>query len=268
MEEEQSLYTFPPISEKFAQLPFLAVTVGKANQNKVFRNGGIEHHQFLFTLSGEGKAIINGKVCTVEPNTLLYLAPFSQHCYEPTMEPWSVYWITFIQSFTLFSESSGIFRLEDVKICAALTEEMLKLNPNVLYTEQASVILYKLILEVNHQLENTSYIKSTHRLQAAMNYINKSYCSDIELSTLSELCGLSDEYFCRLFKKTYGVTAFSYIRTLKIQEAKKRLLLYNKQSLFQIAESVGYHTMNYFVTDFKKQVGMTPTEFRRYHSGN
>ena len=98
-----------------------------------------------------------------------------------------------------------------------------------------------------------------------MDYINARYFCDIELDTLSGLCNISKEYFCRLFKKTYGVTPFSYIKSLRIQEAKKRLLLNKKQSLFRIAEDIGYHSMNYFVTDFKRLEGIAPTEFRRRH---
>lgn len=267
MKKYNSSYNFPLISKEHLRLPFLVTTVGKENQCRIYRRHGIEDHQFLFTIGGEGEVIIDEKKYFLEPGTLLYHTPHCIHDYKPTKAPWSVYWITFIQSFTLFSEKSGIYQLGDINKCTNLIEEILKINQDVLYSEQASITLYKLILEINHQLENSSYVKFSHRLQTAMNYINKHYCQDIELSDLSKLCGLSDEYFCRLFKKTYGVTAFSYIHTLKIQEAKKRLLLYDTQNLSQLSNELGYHSVNYFVTDFKNSTGMTPTEFRKYHFG-
>lgn len=265
MKEKVREYRFPAISKKDMELPFLAVTVGKEEQQKIYRPNGIEHHQFLFTVSGSGKAVINGKKILADSGTLMYHAPNSMQYYYPVTEKWNVCWITFLQAFNLFSAKSGVYQMGDVSNFKIMIDEILAIESSFLYSEQVSVILYKMILEVNRRIENFKYNESSHKLQAAMDYINRLFYRDIELEDLSSVCGLSEEYFCRLFKKTYGLTAFSYIRNLRIQEAKKRLLLYKKQSLSQIAESVGYHSVNYFVTDFKRREKITPSEFRHIH---
>ncbi len=261
-------YRFANISEKDKALPFLINTAGREEQASLYREYGIEHHQFLFTTGGQGETVMNGKKIPVTPGTLMYHAPNTTQRYYPVSEKWVVYWITFTQAINLFSAKNGVYQLGEIDEFIDPINEIIALEPGFLYCEQASALLYKIILSANRRIENVRYDEAAHKLHAALEYINKMFYRDIELSNLSRMCGISEEYFCRLFKKTYGVSAFSYIRTLRMQEAKKRLLLYKKQSLSEIAESVGYHSVNYFLTDFKKSENITPTEFRRLHQSD
>ena len=48
-------------------------------------------------------------------------------------------------------------------------------------------------------------------------------------------------------------------------EHSKELLLGNDMKVYEIAEKVGYRNVDYFHIKFKRQVGMTPAEFRRTH---
>lgn len=265
MSEIINEYIFPVISQRDRKMPFIIATVGREDQKRIYRPSGIEHHQFLFTLSGSGETIIKGKKYDALPGTLMYHAPNDVHNYYPSGSEWKVCWLTFLQSYNLFSQESGVYQIGDVGRCSLIVDEILQLEQDVLYGERASVILYKLLLEVNRYIGNENYSESADKLRSAMDYINSGYFYDIELDTLSGLCNISKEYFCRLFKKTYGVTPFSYIKSLRMQEAKKRLLLNKKQSLFKIAKDVGYHSANYFVTDFKRLEGIAPSEFRRRH---
>ena len=43
------------------------------------------------------------------------------------------------------------------------------------------------------------------------------------------------------------------------------LLLNQDEKTYVIAEKVGYRNVDYFHIKFKRQVGMTPAEFRRTH---
>lgn len=261
----KNAYRFANLSKKDMEIPFIVATAGKESQQPLTRSNGIIHHQFLFTINGNGETIINGKKIKVQPGTLMYHAPNTAQIYYPTSDEWEVCWITFLQAMNLFSAKSGVYPLDNISQYTDMINEIISINPGFSYNLEASAILYKLILFINENIKKYGVTESSHKLNAALEYINKMFYRDIELSHLSNICGFSEEYFCRLFKKTYGTSAFSYIRALRIQEAKKRLLLYKKQSLSEIAESVGYHSVNYFLTDFKKSEKMTPTEFRRLH---
>ena len=64
------------------------------------------------------------------------------------------------------------------------------------------------------------------------------------------------------FKERTGITITQYINTQRIKQVK--LLLENpSNSLWQIAETIGFANVNYLIRVFKKITGMTIGEYRR-----
>lgn len=64
-----------------------------------------------------------------------------------------------------------------------------------------------------------------------------------------------------LFTATEGITLEKYAIQERIEQAKK-LLLETNLSLTDIADHLGYSSINYFSNQFKKQTGMSPSYFR------
>jgi AraC-like DNA-binding protein len=79
---------------------------------------------------------------------------------------------------------------------------------------------------------------------------------------------LDQEYssMSRLFSQVEGITIEKYITCVKIERVKE-LLFYNQLSLSQIAFKLHYSSVAYLSSQFKKEAGMTPSEFKRNHSG-
>jgi len=98
-------------------------------------------------------------------------------------------------------------------------------------------------------------------LNAAHAYIEQFHTDDISLQTLAKLCGYSDAYFCRAFKRAFGRTYTSFLIECRIDHAKQ-LLAEQKISISEISEIVGFHSFSYFCACFKKQTGKTPGEYR------
>jgi len=69
-------------------------------------------------------------------------------------------------------------------------------------------------------------------------------------------------YLGQLFRKTYGVYFKKFLLQLRIQQAKK-LLRTTDLRIYEIAEQVGFGSVDYFVTQFEKMEGFTPTEYRK-----
>lgn len=79
---------------------------------------------------------------------------------------------------------------------------------------------------------------------------------------------LNHEYtsLSRLFSQVEGITIEKFITRQKIERVKE-LLYYDQLNLSEIAFKLNYSSVAYLSAQFKKETGMTPSEFKRNHSG-
>ena len=79
---------------------------------------------------------------------------------------------------------------------------------------------------------------------------------------------LEHEYtsLSRLFSQVEGITIEKFITRQKIERVKE-FLFYDQLSLSEIAFKLGYSSAAYLSSQFKKETGMTPSEFKKSHSG-
>ncbi len=64
-----------------------------------------------------------------------------------------------------------------------------------------------------------------------------------------------------LFKQATGLPPHAWLMSLRIARAKK-LLDQDGASVQKIAHDLGYHSSQYFATQFKKETGHTPRDWR------
>ncbi|AUT01878.1 AraC family transcriptional regulator [Nostoc sp. CENA543] len=101
---------------------------------------------------------------------------------------------------------------------------------------------------------------SNHRLKQVINYIHSHLTQPIQLAELSQICGMSQYYFCRLFKQSMGVTPYQYVLQQRMEKAKQ-LLRQRKYAIAEIALMVGCADQSHFTKHFKKYTGVTPRYF-------
>lgn len=103
-------------------------------------------------------------------------------------------------------------------------------------------------------------------VEQAVSYISTHYAESISLESMAERNHLSPAYFSKLFKTTMGVTFVEYVTRVRMEEAKKRLIE-SRDSIKEIAWQVGYQDDKHFLKTFKKQVGISPKEYRKLYAG-
>lgn len=92
-------------------------------------------------------------------------------------------------------------------------------------------------------------------------YIEKNYCNYINLDDIISDCGYSKYHISRLFKNYMDCTIMEYLLKQRINEAKS-LLKNTQQTIKEIAMSIGYSDPNYFSLIFKKEMGISPIQYR------
>lgn len=72
---------------------------------------------------------------------------------------------------------------------------------------------------------------------------------------------MSPNYFSSIFKQEIGISAVNFITDVRMKKAQE-LLSQSDNSVVDIAKKVGYEDSQYFFRVFKKNVGMTPLQYR------
>ena len=99
-------------------------------------------------------------------------------------------------------------------------------------------------------------------IYGCVDYINKHYFEELNLDQLAETAGLTKTYFVTAFKHAMGETPHSYINMLRLSYAKVYLEL-TDESIQDIAAKCGFDKPNSFRVMFKKNAGMSPSEYRQ-----
>ena len=84
--------------------------------------------------------------------------------------------------------------------------------------------------------------------------------SDFSVEMLCDEVGMSRANLHRKMKQMTGITASDFLRNLRMEQAA-RLLSEQKVNITQVAYSVGFSSLPYFSTAFKKHFGISPTEY-------
>ena len=94
-----------------------------------------------------------------------------------------------------------------------------------------------------------------------IDFIEVHYKEDISIQDLASYCSMNANYASQLFKQRMGFSFVQYLKTLRIAHAQW-LLSKTDETIFSIANEVGYSNYFYFAKVFKKETGLTPTEYR------
>ena len=98
-------------------------------------------------------------------------------------------------------------------------------------------------------------------IRTAKEYIQRHFTQDLSLDEVSEKVQISPYYFSKLFKKETGENFIEYLTKVRIEKAKK-LLRESQMTMKEISNAVGYSNPNYFSHTFKKNVGVSPSEYK------
>ncbi len=93
-------------------------------------------------------------------------------------------------------------------------------------------------------------------------YVDAHYAEEISLELFAKKYFLSKEYILRRFKEKYGIGVYEYVMTVRMNEARRRLLETDLQ-IQEIAYQVGFNDSHYFSKVFRNRFGMTPKEARK-----
>ena len=64
-----------------------------------------------------------------------------------------------------------------------------------------------------------------------------------------------------------GISMMNYLKTIRLEQARRMLLEQEEEDVRAIAERAGYSDEFYFSRSFKQYFGVSPSQIRRNHQG-
>lgn len=129
------------------------------------------------------------------------------------------------------------------------------------FCNQLLQALIVLIVSLIREHETAAQAQRFDIGQQVKNYIDEHYREAIDLKSMAQDLRISHYYLAHKFKHAVGCSPIQYLIRRRIGEAQS-LLINTDLSATEIATRVGYDNSNYFITAFKKVVGITPSSYR------
>lgn len=102
---------------------------------------------------------------------------------------------------------------------------------------------------------------ATTKLEQAKDYINDNLETNIQLKDIAKKLDISQYYFSHLFRKSTGISPYSYVIQQRVAKAQ-RLLINTSMSIAEIALACGFSSQSQLTIHFRKFTGTTPKKYR------
>ncbi|MHA8091241.1 AraC family transcriptional regulator [Aquirufa regiilacus] len=104
-------------------------------------------------------------------------------------------------------------------------------------------------------------LKQQERMARVYQYVEKHFLDKINTEQIAEEVSLTVPAFCRYIKKTTLLTYTDFVNQYRINYAKQLLL--QNMSISTCCYESGFESLSYFNRVFKKQVGVSPSLFKK-----
>lgn len=254
----------------------------KHHKNLNFPHRHNFYHVVFFT-EGAGSHAIDFHKFPVVPDQIYFMVPGQVHSwnFEGDTDGYVVNFTTeFIQSFLLrhdylerFSFFNGVSQDSVINLGKDLTkstkeglEKLLTLNRlnNPMMKDLIKVILLQIFLLIDqYNLKDKPYNQPNYTLLKNFQKLIEKHYTELRLpKQYADLLFVTPNHLNALCKSTMGMQAGELIRNRILLEAK-RLLVNLDMTITEISNELNFNDNSYFTKFFKKQVGVTPEEFRK-----
>lgn len=188
--------------------------------------------------------------------------------------PYRKYWCHFsakVGGINLFN----MLELSDYSITAANSDYIGDLFASIIAHSSSGTVYGKLLAKsklmelfayffMHADLTRMTYhnLPSVEKLARVLAYIDSNIERNMTIQELAGIAYVHPNYLIRLFKQQVGSPPIQYILIKKINKAKE-LLIGTSSSVSEIALQVGFSDLFYFSKQFKKNVGLNPSEYRK-----
>ena len=133
--------------------------------------------------------------------------------------------------------------------------------------EDVQALLRRLAVYASSILDGRAIPVPQWKVRDFKDYVAKHYGErSLSVQSIAADLSISASYLSKLVKRHLDQSVVDYLVDYRMERAKE-LLSTSDLMMYEIAEATGYPDAQYFSTVFKRQIGLTPTEFRGQRRG-
>ena len=244
---------------------------------EIYREDGISgygeaDYLFVYFHSKCCVEIAGEEIFVTPPAVILFDIHSRQHYYavdDTYMDDYVHFWFDESRSFVdeLNLPMNTVIPLPDNTILPNLLRQM--------YEEFVSINEYKvrsleymfriILLKIAEMSERSKLAKVPDRYDKVFQDLRSAIylepAKEWHVSECASENGLSTPYFQKLYKSYFGNTFVQDVVRSRMEHAK-HLLLMSNYSIKEIAALCGYHNETFFMKQFKKNIRLTPSQYR------
>lgn len=241
------------------------------------RPAGFSQTVMLYCTDGEGTIQLEKKKIVLQAGQVFVLPAGMPHSYAASKHnPWTIHWFHLYGAgaadvaAVVMGEAAG--RIQAASI--PYSEARIKLFQKIADTFKKGYSTSNLLFA---NLSLSSFLSSfaspdnfmpAHKptvadpVLLAIDYMQQHLHHPVTLDNLARAVNLSVSFFCRKFKHDTGYAPIEYYNHLRMQKACQ-LLHFSSLRINEVAAQIGIDDPFYFSRLFKKQLGVSPLDYRR-----
>ena len=244
--------------------------------------------EFIYVHEGEGSAIINQNIYPFKPGSLMYFQPFQLHRVKTEIPETGFYirsklllqpsvfdsymgQFTVLQRFFFYLRQSNldcqVIQVTDTSEFDAFFHLYSTRAEELVHPENFTLFFMLLLNMVKdqwtakNQPERNVQLRHICYAEHVMHWIESHYHEEFTLAALVKELHLSSFHISHLFRKATGSTITEYLIYRRLREACL-LLRTTSLPLQEVCNRVGVNNVSYFCQLFKKNLGVTPAQYR------
>lgn len=261
---------------KFKELYLCFCGVSECEPGHSFGPAVRPNYILHYILSGRGIYQVGDRVYKLKEGQGFLIEPEAVTYYQADeSEPWTYLWVgfggaqaeMFLQDLGLNSNQHA-FRSEYGEELKQIVSNMLQKNTLSQENQYClESLLYKFFAVLAKDAQPDAVAEENREsvyVKKAVNFIQNNYFRGIGVAEAAEHAGVSRSYLYKVFVKNLQISPKEFLTHLRLVRSRELLEL-TELSVEGVAMSCGYSDALTFSKSFKKEMGMSPSQYRKMH---
>lgn len=164
----------------------------------------------------------------------------------------------------IYEGNTLFYNSTDNSTVISILDDIIQLSSNKNNSFDIIVSVYNLISALKKYCIKKNSQKGTldNSILAITEYLDENFSNEITIFQLSKLSGYTQQYFCKKFKDTTGLTPVNYLKIVRVEKAYE-MIKAGETDINSLAYNCGFSEPNYFTRCFKAHFGHPPTYFTK-----